>query len=732
MLPRDSPRAIRIRTVALFPAKPLDWNRGAGRPLPDRPDGVDIIVPVYFAAGDLARCVASLAAETDLVLHQVFLVADGPQDDAVEAVFRELISAHPSRVQVLRNPERRGFVETANRGMRASTRDVVLLNSDTVVTARWLEKLIDAASSSGDIGTVTPLSNHATLCSVPRGFEENLLPSGYDAASFGALVERVSLRTRPRLPTAVGVCMYIRRALLDETGLFAAEAFGLGYGEENDFCMRALARGWLHVADDATFVFHAGHRSFRGERVALQRAAARTLARRHPAYLPTIGAFMAEDPLAPVRARICASLSRRVSAPRRSPGRIVHLVHGWPPFQQAGTELYARWLVREQQDMREVSVFARYDDPAHDQGAAVELIDEGVRVRLVTNNFVQRDPFARNGLRDSMFERAFERFLDEERPDLLHVHHLAGHAFSLPALARKRGIRVVQQLQDWWFLCARVNLLHASGNRCSGPKIGKCAACAPLTRIAPSAVLNRLLHVARRSAARGALRAADAYVMGSRAIREDYERTGLLVKGRPRFVLPYGVGLPATATRAARSFPLRFGFIGSILPHKGLHVAVEAFRGIDPAAATLEAWGNAEASPGYTRSLLDRGQDAPFTLHPPFAEESKGAVFASIDVLLIPSIGLESFGLVAREAMAAKVPVIATNDGALAEMFAPGSCGALFPSGDARALRSIVDELVARPSLADVWSQRLPAPLSVAEHAAALEDVYATVLAGKT
>jgi GT2 family glycosyltransferase len=128
--------------------------------------------------------------------------------------------------------------------MRASSRDVVLLNSDTIVTARWLDKLIDASVSSGDIGTVTPLSNNATLCYVPRAFEENLIPTGFDVESFADLVERVSARSYPRLPTGVGVCLFIRRALLDDIGFFDAERYGLGYGEETiSACGRWRAAG---------------------------------------------------------------------------------------------------------------------------------------------------------------------------------------------------------------------------------------------------------------------------------------------------------------------------------------------------------------------------------------------------------------------------------------------------------------------------------------------------------
>ena len=71
------------------------------------------------------------------------------------------------------------------------------------------------------------------------------------------------------IPTGVGFCMYIRRACLDEIGLFDAETFGRGYGEENDFCMRAAAAGWRNVLAGDVFVYHEGAVSFSGERLAL-------------------------------------------------------------------------------------------------------------------------------------------------------------------------------------------------------------------------------------------------------------------------------------------------------------------------------------------------------------------------------------------------------------------------------------------------------------------------------
>jgi len=666
------------------------------------PRAVDIIVPVYGARDELRRCLASVAAHTDLVQHRLVIVLDGPQEPDVGV----------ENAVILRNERRLGFAASVNRGMRASTNDVVLLNSDTIVTPRWLDKLLDAADSHDRIGTVTPLSNNATLCSVPRGFEENLIPAGFDVESFGALVERVSARAYLRIPTAVGFCMFIRRALLDAIGLFDDSRFADGYGEENDFCMRAANAGWMHVADDATFVYHAGARSFGAERKQRQRRAARALSRRHPRYDAMIAAFMRDDPLAAVRARIAAALGARAGDMR-----IVHVVHGWPPFQHAGTELYAYWLVSRQRTAHHVAVYARSDDPSRGEREAVELVDGGARVRLVNNRFTARDPLRRNAIRDAALDRDFERFLRDERPDLVHIHHLAGHAFSLASVARRLGIPIVMQIQDWWFVCARVNRLAFDGTRCSGPSPAKCARCATLTNAPPAAIANRIVHALRRRAARRALRTASAFIAGSNAIRDDY--AGVVPAATPFHVIPYGIAIDARREpRRPATHPIRFGFVGSIAPHKGVHVAVEALRGV--ANAELHIWGDATAQPEYAASL--RSENAFFEGR--FREDEKPGVFEAMDVLLMPSIGLESFGLAAREAMACGVPVIATEGGALSEM----NAAAYFPAGDAAALRAIVERIVADPPIVDRWSENLPPPKRDDVHAEEIERVYRAVL----
>ncbi|HYX23078.1 MAG TPA: glycosyltransferase [Thermoanaerobaculia bacterium] len=741
--------------LPLRPA-PLDWTR-SGPAVPDGPPGpVDVVVPVYGAAAELAACLASLLRHTDLGEHRLVLVVDGPQEPAVEASLRLVADLPEKEVVVLRNPARRGFVASVNRGMALSDgsdesdgshRDVVLLNSDTEVTAGWLDKLRAAAYSDPAIATVTPFSNNATLASLPRGFEVNALPAGWTVDGFAALVERVAVHERPRLPTGVGVCLYVKRKALDRLGLFDEARFGLGYGEESEFCFRALKAGWLNVLDDATFLWHAGQRSFGAARGPRVRAAHRAMRRLHPEYLPTIARFLRDDPLAPARERVMAELrlrermrrTNRPALPARGPRCVVHLVHGWPPWNHAGTEVYARRLARYPAADREVAVYARIADPGRELGEALELVDGGVRVRLVVNNFTQRDPLSRNALHDRRLAADFRRFLGETAPDLIHVHHLAGHAATLMGVAAERGVPILYQVQDWWAPCARANLFDAGRRLCSGPRPSKCAACLPLTGLPPAAVLNRLLYAARARLTRREMRRADAFVMGSRAIRDSFLALGWLRPEDDVRVIPYGVERSAgPATSATRRTgipdrPLRFGLIGSLLPHKGIHLAVAAFRGVDPARATLTVWGDPQISPAYTAELAALASPA-VRFAGRFEEERRRETFAAVDVLLVPSLGLESFGLVAREALAEGVPVLASRRGALAELFdgtAGPPCGALFDPEDPEELRGWIERLAVSPEIVAGWRDVLPPVKGMEEHAEEIESLYERLLAGR-
>lgn len=395
-----------------------------------------------------------------------------------------------------------------------------------------------------------------------------------------------------------------------------------------------------------------------------------------------------------------------IPTPSAGPRRVLHIVHGWPPYAMGGTEQYAAWLVQQQRAVpgRALMVHARQADATRPQGAILEMDDGGVPVRLYNNRLEQRNPLARNSVHDPAIQREMRGVLRQFRPDLVHVHHLLGHGFALNGLLRRSGVALVQQVQDWWALCVHANYTHRTCVRCQGPSLNRCHDCAVLTRLRPQPLSNRLLHGLRRLAARRALAHADACIMGSTAVHADYVAAGLFAPRTRVHVLPYGVAQPeAKPARAPTRLPLRCGFIGAPTPHKGLQIARAAFEGVDPALATLQVWGYAG-----TR----------------FAEADKDAVYAGMDVLLFPSVGLESYGLAAYEAIARGVPVIATDDGALRDLPATR----FFPNGDAAALRTHILELAHNPAQVDQWSRSLPPVRSTDTHAAAVEAVYAEVM----
>lgn len=259
---------------------------------------VDIIIPVYNAADHVERCIDSVLCNTFSEFNLI-VIDDASPEAATRQLMGKLKDVDDQRITVLTNPENSGFVGTVNKGMTISTRDVVLLNSDTIVTKNWLKQLKQCAVSDQTIGTITPFSNNAEICSFPNFCQDNPVPDNPEriAQSLAAAEQAVY----PEIPTAVGFCMYITRSLLDDVGNFNEQAFGRGYGEENDFCRRAVQAGYRNVLCDTAYVVHVGSRSFGAEKQAHCERNMQVLLSLHPDYLDIVSAFIENDPIKPIR-----------------------------------------------------------------------------------------------------------------------------------------------------------------------------------------------------------------------------------------------------------------------------------------------------------------------------------------------------------------------------------------------------------------------------------------------
>jgi GT2 family glycosyltransferase len=292
--PQSLPRPVILAAPAHVTGRPA---RGS-----HRKREVEVVIPVYGALDCTIACLECVLADLPR-WARIHVVDDASPDPEIGAALCKL--ADEDRITLSTNPINLGFPTSANRGMRHDPgRDVVLLNSDTLAPPGWLDSLREAAYSAPSIGTATPLSNDATILSYPSNEHENGVPDLHETTRLNALCHTVNAGRVVDIPSAVGFCVYIKRDCLNATGMLREDIFAQGYGEENDFCIRARHLGWRHVAVPGVFVAHVGGRSFGAAKRHLIERNMRRVNQLHPGYDELIAEFERTDPLAEARRRI--------------------------------------------------------------------------------------------------------------------------------------------------------------------------------------------------------------------------------------------------------------------------------------------------------------------------------------------------------------------------------------------------------------------------------------------
>lgn len=294
-------------------------------------DGRDsVVVPIWNASAETIRCVEALDRHTPAHVPLVLIDDRGEDRSALHRIISHFSHAQRAVVLVdmLRNS---GFAAGCNVAKDFTTGDVAVVNSDVVVGPEWFDRIREAAHSSSIIATASSLTNYGTILSIPvRNRPDLRTPRGMSVEIAAERVARQSRQVRPRIPVAVGHCMYIKRAAFNLVGGFD-ESFGLGYGEEVDFSLRLSGLGMQHVCADDVYVFHKGSASF-GSDNPLQAANNIVIDRRYPWY-STLVTSVAEDRHSPLEnalrnARIALG-SPRVAIDARCLGSV------WAGTQQA-------------------------------------------------------------------------------------------------------------------------------------------------------------------------------------------------------------------------------------------------------------------------------------------------------------------------------------------------------------------------------------------------------------
>lgn len=284
---------VQSRGRAEFRVDPMAFS-GRQRP------GISVVLPIYGDYEGTRICFEQLQRHQAENGYRVIMVWDRGPDPRLADVCREY--AQKAGFTCLENAENVGFSGTVNAGMLEAGRDdVILLNSDTVPCDDWALRLQDAAYAHPKIGAVTPFSNNASICNLP--FPEGAEMPQDDPVAWTEALDRRARKAQPftvEMPVAHGFCVYIRRSLIDRIGLFSEMKYDRGYGEDNEFSLRARMAGYFCGGATNVLVGHAGSTSFSGDvdGDALRAQGRSSMQQEFSCYFREISDFYRNDPLA--------------------------------------------------------------------------------------------------------------------------------------------------------------------------------------------------------------------------------------------------------------------------------------------------------------------------------------------------------------------------------------------------------------------------------------------------
>lgn len=413
---------------------------------------VTVVVPIHDAFEAVVECLASLerhlARDAD-----VLLLDDASTDPRIDALLRKYEGKSAFRVH--RNAHNLGYTRSVNLGIALCPgRDVVLLNSDTVVTNRWLDSLRYAAYARRRVATVTALSDNAGAFSVPEIGQGNPLPAHLDVDSWARAASNASPGRLPEVPTGNGFCMYMRRDALEAIGTFDEAKFPRGYGEENDFCMRALRAGWRNLVCDKAYVAHKRSQSFGEEKQALMASGRRQLDADFPEYGMLTRRFRDAE-FAYLRHRVRGAMfdeDARAGLPR-----MLYVIS----TQTGGTPQTNLDLMRAME--RHYQCFLLRCDA---RKIHLHQLRDGNLVELEQRSLSQ--PVEPVSHRSDEYDDIVLDILYRHSISLLHIRHVAWHGLGLASVAKSIGVPVVYSLHDFYSLCPSLNLLDENLRYCGG------------------------------------------------------------------------------------------------------------------------------------------------------------------------------------------------------------------------------------------------------------------------
>ena len=372
--------------------------------------------------------------------------------------------------------------------------------------------------------------------------------------------------------------------------------------------------------------------------------------------------------------------------------RILLVIHGYPPFYMAGSEVYTYNLARELAKTNDVFVFHRIEDKTKPLYQYEDTKEDGVNIRYINNYEPDNSTFYDKYL-NPVVDDAFRDYVKLVKPDVVHIGHLSHLSTQIPIIAKREfGLPVLFTIHDFWMFCHRGQLINPKDWQiCPLPNIRQCTECAAFHYKKPD--FSTELIKERDEHIRNVLECIDVFFAPSHTLEKFYINMG--VDPDKIFYSKYGFNL-SKIYKSPKSphDKITFGFTGRIIHTKGVHILCEAFSKVS-GNAKLIIWGDYDSE--YGQDLVKKYSCCGIEFKGAYHNDKLQEVLDSFDVLVCPSIWLENAPLVIQEAQAAEIPVLVSDKGGMAELVHDGIDGFTFKLGDADDLRSKMQDIVDNP-----------------------------------
>ena len=423
---------------------------------------VDVIIPIYNAYEYTVKCIESVYKNTNSP-YNLYLINDCSTDDRIDELLNKLdMEEKPffmKRMVVIKNENNLGFIGTVNKAVELSSNHVVLLNTDTEVPTGWLSRLIRPIIYNSNIASVTPFSNCATICSFPNFCEDNILPEGISLNDLDLLFKKYGSSNTIEIPTGVGFCMALNRDCINKIGMFDT-VYGKGYGEENDWCCRAVKNGFVNVMITNLFVYHKHGASF-GEVITKSKQERidenlKILCNRYPKYTQIIDEFILKDPIKDVRNFLKIIVKRNLCGRKKAELIVNHSLGG-------GATTYALRKIEKDKIIKDHFIVSLLSD-----GKTLKL-DSYIFDEVISVNFNYKD-LDKNFIKDICCILSI---------DNIFINQLVGYPLTeIIDMIIISNISYDYFIHDFFCVCPRYNLLNDKYKYCNNEtQASKCNEC---------------------------------------------------------------------------------------------------------------------------------------------------------------------------------------------------------------------------------------------------------------